>query len=338
MRASAKERARISRNFLVWLVGAAMLGAVVSLAVHFAEEREFARLLEQARPSWLLLAGVLQAMTYLAEGEVWRTVTRADGSGITLRRAAQLGVAKLFVDQAIPTGGISGTILYVQGLMRAGVRRGAALAGVVVATFSYYSSYVLCLSAAVVTAAAGANLSGAMGSIAAAFLIVSATFAVVVLLQPGKEPGRITRQLERLPIFRRGLRLLRQADSTLARRPRLLAQAVGWQIAIVFLDAGTIWVLLRAVGAQSHPTVVFTSYMFSSLLRTVGIVPGGLGVFEAASVFMLRAAGIPISAALAATLLFRGLSFWLPMLPGLVLAQRLVGLPKRRTDFTTPSH
>ncbi len=319
-----------SRTLLAWLVGAAMLGAVVTVAVHSSEQREFARLLEQAQPWWLLLAGALQATTYLAEGEVWRTVTRADGSKITLRMLYQLGVAKLFVDQAIPTGGISGTILYVQGLMRAGVRRGAALAGVVVATFSYYSSYVLCLGAAVITTAAGTHLSRGVSSIAAAFLIVSAITAVAVLRQPGQEPGPVMRWLGRVPLLRRGLRLLRQADPRLARRPRLLARAVGWQMAIVLLDAATIWVLLRAVGAQSHPWVVFTSYMFSSLLRTVGVVPGGLGVFEAASVFMLHTSGIPVPAALAATLLFRGLSFWLPMIPGLVFAQRLARHPTSR--------
>jgi Mg2+-importing ATPase len=48
----------------------------------------------------------------------------------------------------------------------------------------------------------------------------------------------------------------------------------------------------------------------------VGIVPGGLGTFEALSVTTLRAAGLLLPAALAATLLFRGLRFWLPMIPG----------------------
>jgi uncharacterized protein (TIRG00374 family) len=317
-----------SGNLLVWLVGAAILGAVITAAVHSSEPQAFVRLLESARPWWLLLAAALQAATYLAEGQVWRTVTRADGKGITLTKAFQLGVTKLFVDQAIPTGGISGTIVYVQGLERAGVRRGAALAGVVVATFSYYASYVLCLGTAVIMAAARGNLSGLMSGIAVAFLVVSTAFAVAVLLQSGRQPGAAARQLRRIPVLRRGLRLLQQADPSLAHRPRLLAQAVVWQMAIVLLDAATIWVLLRAVGAAAHPAVVFTSYMFSSLLRTVGIVPGGLGVFEAALVFALRAAGVPISAALAATLLFRGLSFWLPMLPGLLWAQRLA-FPKR---------
>ena len=35
----------------------------------------------------------------------------------------------------------------------------------------------------------------------------------------------------------------------------------------------------------------------------------------------LRIAGVPIAVALAATLLFRGLSFWLPMVPGLVFSR-----------------
>jgi uncharacterized membrane protein YbhN (UPF0104 family) len=51
-------------------------------------------------------------------------------------------------------------------------------------------------------------------------------------------------------------------------------------------------------------------------------VPGGLGIFEAASVAMLKAIGVPIAAALAATLLYRGFSYWLPMAPGILFARR----------------
>jgi Mg2+-importing ATPase len=60
-----------------------------------------------------------------------------------------------------------------------------------------------------------------------------------------------------------------------------------------------------------------------SLLRTVGIVPGGLGTFEAASVWTLKVMGLPVAPALAATVLFRGLSFWLPMVPGLWISRRI---------------
>jgi len=35
--------------------------------------------------------------------------------------------------------------------------------------------------------------------------------------------------------------------------------------------------------------------------------------------------GVPLPVALSATLLFRGLSFWLPMLPGVWCSRRVMG-------------
>ena len=63
--------------------------------------------------------------------------------------------------------------------------------------------------------------------------------------------------------------------------------------------------------------------MIASVFRTVGIVPGGLGTFEATSVWTLHMLGVSVPVGLAATLLFRGLSFWLPMLPGWWVSRQL---------------
>ena len=93
-------------------------------------------------------------------------------------------------------------------------------------------------------------------------------------------------------------------------------------------DAATLWVLIRALGISAAPGR-FASFMLSSLLRTFGFMPGGLGSFEAASVAALTLAGIPVPVALSATLLFRGLSFWLPMLPGLAFARAAPLQPER---------
>ena len=54
---------------------------------------------------------------------------------------------------------------------------------------------------------------------------------------------------------------------------------------------------------------------------TLGPIPLGLGAFGAACVGMLNLLGVAIEAALAAMLLLRGLTFWLPMLPGFVACQ-----------------
>jgi hypothetical protein len=81
--------------------------------------------------------------------------------------------------------------------------------------------------------------------------------------------------------------------------------------------------LAKLLGAAASPRAVFASFMISSLLRTVGIVPGGLGTFEAASVWTLRSMGVAVPVALASTLLLRALSFWLPMVPGLWISRRI---------------
>ncbi|HSL69128.1 MAG TPA: HAD-IC family P-type ATPase, partial [Longimicrobiales bacterium] len=115
------------------------------------------------------------------------------------------------------------------------------------------------------------------------------------------------------------------AEVALVRDPRLFLGACIGQLAIMLLDAATIWVLIRALGATASGVAVFSSFMLSNLLRTLGVLPGGLGTFEASSVLTLQLSGVPLPVALSATLLFRGLSFWLPMIPGVWLARRLFG-------------
>jgi uncharacterized protein (TIRG00374 family) len=102
------------------------------------------------------------------------------------------------------------------------------------------------------------------------------------------------------------------------------SETIGVQGAIVVCDAATVWMLILAMGVTASVGGVFAAFMIASLFRTVGIVPGGLGTFEATSVLMLRAVGVETAAALSATLLFRGLSFWLPMLPGYWCSRRVL--------------
>ena len=63
--------------WLSWMLGAAILVAVVLAALHVAEGRELFDVAGRAKPWWLVLAVCLQGATYLAQGEVFRrTATR----------------------------------------------------------------------------------------------------------------------------------------------------------------------------------------------------------------------------------------------------------------------
>jgi uncharacterized protein (TIRG00374 family) len=70
---------------------------------------------------------------------------------------------------------------------------------------------------------------------------------------------------------------------------------------------------LRAVGASPRPSLVILAYASAELLAQVPLTPGGLGFVEAGLVGTLSLAGVPGTSALAATLLYRLVSYWLPL-------------------------
>lgn len=73
---------------------------------------------------------------------------------------------------------------------------------------------------------------------------------------------------------------------------------------------------LHAVGADPHPSLVLLAYVAGQLLALLPFTPGGLGFVEAGLVTTLTVAGVPSGDALAATLLYRIVAYWLPLLAG----------------------
>jgi Mg2+-importing ATPase len=311
-------------QWVSWMVGAAVLGVVIATALHVAEEREFARLLERANLWWLWAAALLQAATYAAQAEVFRGAPRAAGIALPSRWLYGLSLSKLFLDQALPSGGVSSTVVVSQALAGRGVPRAAVAACAVINIASYHAAYVALLVVALAITAGLGHGSVLVVLVSVLFVAFAIGVTVAVLTLAGRDT-RPPRRLARLPIVAGVIGFLNDADPSLTRDARLLGGALAWQATIFLLDTATMWVILRSVAAPAPPGAVFASFMISSLFRTMGIVPGGLGTYEATSVLTLKMLGVPVAAALSATLIFRGFSFWLPMIPGLWVSRRLGG-------------
>jgi uncharacterized protein (TIRG00374 family) len=87
---------------------------------------------------------------------------------------------------------------------------------------------------------------------------------------------------------------------------------------------------LRAVGANPQPSLVLLAYTAAAALALIPLTPGGLGFVEAGLVGTLKLAGVAASHAFAATLLYRIVSFWLP-LPAAGVAYALFRRRESRT-------
>ncbi len=75
---------------------------------------------------------------------------------------------------------------------------------------------------------------------------------------------------------------------------------------------------MRAVGADPRPALVLLAYVAAELLALLPFTPGGLGFVEAGLVGTLVVAGVSSPQALAATLLYRLATYWLPLPAGAV--------------------
>ncbi len=313
-------RTKALARWVSWIFGLALLASVVMFALHYRQEKALAQLLRHARPAWLLVALSLQMGTYTTDARVWQRVLSRANISRPLRSYVGLGMARLFMDQAIPSVGLSGTMLVIRALDRRGVPRGASMAAVVLDLVGYHAAYVLALGAALGIVWIHGDLTPLMAVPAGIFAAVAA--AVPAALLRVNRGLTLPGWLKKLPFIKPALRAFDEATPAIVHNVSLIIQCTGLHLAIHALDAGTLWAMLRALGFEANPAPVFASFMLSTLAQTLGVSPGGLGVFEAVSVATLKLIGVPVAAGLEATLLFRFFTFWLPMAPGLILARR----------------
>ena len=312
-------------RWLIWLIGTAACAALILVVTHLSEEQEFLRLVQKINPYWLGLAVLLQSGTYVVQGFIWRMVAGATRHALPMSRACEMSLAMLFVDQALPSAGISGGVLVFGALSRAGMPRPAVASAVLVNVATYYLAYSFCMALALSVAFYHGYFSGWVNVVMLSFVFTGSGVAWFVMSLPGGGMNWLKTRLRHLTKLAQLLDLVDFAHPESFRNMRVLFLAFASHVVIFLLDAVTVWVAVRALGVTYAIGGVYASFMASTLFRTIGIMPGGLGTFETASVMSLKSIGLPLSVGLSATLLFRGLSFWLPMIPGLICSRNILG-------------
>jgi uncharacterized membrane protein YbhN (UPF0104 family) len=312
------------RAVLAFVPGLLLLAGLVWLViVHFSEERQVALLLERSRPWWLAVAALLQAGTYVSVGETWRIPLTAAGYPYRRRALAGLVLVKLTLDQAVPTGGLSGTVFMISELRRRGVPSDVLGATMLIVMTGYYLAYAVGVAGALAVLGLYHDLTVLIVAPATVFAVLAAGVPLVLVRIVRRGRWRPPRWLGRFPWVRHLLSESALASPDLLRQKRLIFGAAAGSFITMLLDSLTLAVTLLAVGARPNLLTCFAALVMASVAATIGLMPGGLGTFEAGSVAVLTLTGTNAINALSATMLLRGFTFWLPMVPGLVLASRM---------------
>ncbi len=320
-----KQRARRSR----WFIGFLVIGALVLLVRNHTEPERFARIAEHARPAWLLLAVVLQLATYPCTVLIWKYVIRKmGGHSPTLGKLVRLAVAELFADQTIPSGGMSGTVLVVSSLKKHGVEQRAAVGAVVSSLVGYYVAQLVGVIAAFIVLLLYGRFGGWEATASTIAFIGALVMPIPLVVTLVGALNKLPKRVQRIRAIADIREHVNDAPRECVFSPAVLAVSALSRFAVIVLDGATLAISLVAIGKPMPLVEVISAYTLAYVVGSVTFLPGGLGTFEVASTTLLTSIGVPFSAAGAATLLMRGLSFWLPMIPGVWFTRREV----RRKD------
>ena len=245
-------------------------------------------------PAWLLLAVLLQIGTYACAAGAWQRVLSRQHIRTSLcGQPIPLGLAKLFMDQVVPSAGLSGTLLVVRALKRRGVPDGASVSAVVVGLLGFHLAYGLALVTALVLLAVSGDLSRRMLSLAilASFLIGAMILGAARGFR-GEGRGPVRARLMHIPGLKGFLQELHDAPKEALHDKTLLLQTTVLQFGIFLLDAATLGVCLAALAATASPTGLFAALVIASLVATITIIPSGLGTFDATMLAMLHLVGV----------------------------------------------
>ena len=108
-----------------------------------------------------------------------------------------------------------------------------------------------------------------------------------------------------------------------SRDPALLGAVAFWAFQIAVL-----WAAFHAFG-DAPPLAVLVQGFFVGMLGNLLPMPGGVGGVEGGMIGALVAFGVDGGLAVVAVLVFRGFTFWLPLIPGVIAFIQLRGTVER---------
>jgi glycosyltransferase 2 family protein len=281
------------------------LVASVAAAYLLAGELERASLsqvLSEANLDWAFAALALSAVTYVGAAV---SLSGFVGERLDFFRTLLAQVAGSFVTLVTPAA-VGGAALNIRYLQRRKIPAPVAVASVGVSQVVAFVLHIMLI--AVFVAIAGTSKGEPLKPPRWAYFVLAGLVlaALSVLAVPA---GRRLVRARVSPTFAQVLPRLLE----IVQRPRKLAQGVSGTLllsfAYIFCLAACVAAFGRSVPIASIAVVYLTGSALGSLIPT----PGGLGAVEAALTAGLTAAGLPGAVAVSSVLLFRLLTFWLPV-------------------------
>jgi len=306
-----------------------LLGAIYFLFPKLVGLGDALSRLDEADPLWIGIAigfNVLAYATYIA---LFKAVVGGDALRLTWKETYEINMSGVAATLLFSAGGAGGIALTYWALRKAGMRRRDVARRMVAFVSLHYVFYPIALivfgillRTGVMNGKGSVELTIVPAAVAGLLLIVG----VLITLVPSNAERRLARHAhgER---SRNLLESLGKAAATLAEGFRfalglfthpsrgglaVIGAAGFWAASI-----GVLWASFHAFGVHVPLAVVVQGFFLGMVANLFPLAPAGVGAVDAGMIGAFVLFGIPEETVFPAVLIFRLVSFWMPIPPGI---------------------
>jgi uncharacterized protein (TIRG00374 family) len=266
-------------------------------------------IIKQAAPVPVIIAFFMTGMTYVLATELYHLLAKHP---VPLRSIALVQVATALTGRVVPIG-IGAMSLNAFFLRKQKHSLSEALAVVATNNGLGVIGHLILLSVIATTAPLPTENSVPVSTAAVYWVLVGISTAIIVAV--------LSRKLRNAA--KRAIKSLFEAVASYRHRPRTIWTALGISMVLSLVYVTILMASGQALGLDLPFTHYFMIYSFSMLTGASTPTPGGLVGVEVGLVGGLVAYGSAADTALAVALLYRLITYWLPLVPGFI-AFRLV--------------
>lgn len=322
------------RKFVIALV---LLIGVMFLIGHFAELQSIAETLQRGDLRYLLLAVFVELVWLLNLALTYRSIFRALGVDESVRVLLTMATAANFVNVVAPTAGMGGVAVFASEAGRRGHSSGRATVASVLFVLYDYLGFLAVLGVGLLVLVRRDSLN--LPEVVASGILVGIAGSIAALLYMGMQSQtrlgtalawfarRINRLLRRPYLSEgrahafahdtaEGLRELSRDPGNLLFPGALALNNKALLISVLFLT-------FLAFGTPFSPGTLIAGFSLAYLFTIVSPTPAGVGIVEGVMTLTLHSLYVPLSAAAVITLAYRAITFWLPLLLGLIAFRTL---------------
>jgi len=324
-----------------------MMVGIIFIITQFAELENMAKTIQRGALRFLLLAILFEGIWLVNVAALYRTIYRLLGIDENLKDLFLTAAAANFVNVVTPTAGVGGMAVFITEARRKNYSRGRATVASAIYVLFDYVGFLMVLALGLLVLFRRDKLEMTEITASGIFLLVAGVIAALLYLGMYSEQrlgqflawmagivNKIVRPFrrdktnnyipsERAYVFAHdisdGMQELRGKPNKLG-LPMLLALS-GKSLLIIIM-----FLVFMAFDVPVSAGTLIAGYSMAFLFTVVSPTPSGVGIVEGALTLTLASFYIPLSDAAVVAITYRGVTFWLPLVFGMLALRWLGGV------------